>query len=279
MAVPTRSRGRCRGDVARGARNKRRSPADLAAQARYAAGLNADIVALQEVDGPSAAKLLFPAGYSFCFAMRVVTNPDGTTEAPVQDVGFAVRDGVPFECKPAWREIGLSDNSVRWAAQITVSPNTPSAIDMMAFHLKSGCPRKPLNTAADPCPKLRTQTALLHDRLAARPDNAPPLVLLGDFNRTLEFTPPDDPQTEMWPNLDVPNGGERDLTAVSQTLPYQKCNAGDSFDSYIDHIVVSGSLAPRLGAAAHVAQDPADVAAKLKISDHCAVRVELKSVP
>ncbi len=266
-------------DVAKGTRNKRRSADDLTAQARYAAGLNADIVALQEVDGPGAAKLLFPAGYSFCFAMRVATNPDGSTEAPVQDVGFAVRDGVAFECKSAWREIGLPDNSVRWAAQITVSPNTHSAIDMMAFHLKSGCPRKALDTPADPCPKLRTQTTLLHDRLAARPNNAPPLVLLGDFNRTLEFTPPDDPQTEMWPNLDVPGGGERDLTAVSQTLPYQKCNAGDPFDSYIDQIVVSASLVPRLGAAAHVTQDPADVAAKLKISDHCAVRVELRTVP
>jgi hypothetical protein len=83
----------------------------------------------------------------------------------------------------------------------------------------------------------------------------------------------------MWPNLDIPNGGERDLTAVSQTLPYQKCNAGDPFDSYIDQIVVSASLAPRLGTAAHVAQDPGDVAAKLKISDHCAVRVELRAVP
>lgn len=266
-------------DVAKGANNKRRGPADLAAQARYAAGLDADIVALQEVDGPGAAKLLFPSGFQFCFAMRVVTNPDGTTEAPVQDVGFAVRDGVPFTCNPPWREIGLPDNSVRWSAQITVSPGTPAAIDMMAFHLKSGCPRKLLDTPADPCPKLRAQTALLHDRLAARPDNAPPLVLLGDFNRTLEFTSPANPQTQMWPNLDAPGGGEHDLKAVSETLPYQKCNAGDAFDSYIDQIIVSGSLAPRLGPAAHVAQDPADVAAKLKISDHCAVRVELLAVP
>ena len=266
-------------DVAKGPNNMRRSAADIAAQQRYAASIDADVVALQEVDGPGAAKLLFPAGYRFCFAQRVVTNADGSSEAPVQDVGFAVRDGIAFECKPAWSEIGLPNNSVRWATQIALNPGTPSVIDMMAFHLKSGCPRKPLDTAADPCPKLRAQAALLHDRLAARPGSAPPLVLLGDFNRVFEFAPPDDPQSEFWPNIDVPGGGERDLTAVSQSLPYQPCNANDRFDSYIDQIVVSGSLAPRLGPARHVQQDPADVAAGLKISDHCAVRAELGTAP
>lgn len=256
------------------ASTKRRAPEDIAALQRYTARLDADIVALQEVDGPAAARLLFPKGYRFCFAERVVTNPDGSREAPVQDVGFAVREGIPYTCEPAWKEIGLTDNSVRWAARIQVNPGTASAVDMIAFHLKSGCSHDPL-TAGGECPKLNSQVALLREWLAARPGNAPPLVMLGDFNRNFEFEASEDPKTAMWPNLDRPGAGERDLTAISQVLPYQKCNSGDRYTNYIDQIVVSGSLASRLGTASHVTQDPKDFAANLKISDHCAVRVEL----
>lgn len=264
-------------NVASGPKNKRRSAADIAAQARYARKLDADVIALQEVDGPEAAKLLFPSGYQFCFTHRVATNPDGTSEAPVQDVGFAVRDRVAFECKEPWREIGLPDNSVRWAARITVNPGTPAAFDMVAVHLKSGCSRDPLTSSKEACRKLRQQTALLHDWLESRPNDAAPFILLGDFNRELDFTPPADGTTRMWPNLDTPNGGERDLTAVSERLAYQPCDGNDHFTGYIDQIVVSASLAPRLGTAAHVVHDPDDVAAGLKTSDHCAVRVELKN--
>ena len=95
--------------MSRAARNKRHSFTDLATQARYIAGLNADFVAWQEVDGPGGAKLLSLSGYSL-LRVRVATN--GTSGAPAQDIGFAVRDGIPFQCKPAWREIGLPDNSV-----------------------------------------------------------------------------------------------------------------------------------------------------------------------
>lgn len=256
------------------AKEQRRSPDDIKALQRYTERLNADIIALQEVDGPGAAKLLFPHGYSFCFSMRTIPNAQGGGEAPVQDVGFAVRDGIPYDCKPAWREIGLY-NSVRWAAQITVNPGTASAIDLIAFHLKSGCARDPLNSGSDNCNKLREQTGLLQKWLAARPDRAPPLIMLGDFNRELEVKSASDAVTNMWPNLDVPNGGERDLTAISETLPYQKCDFRDQFSGYIDQIVVSRSLVPRLGTLSRVTHDRADVAAKLKLSDHCAVKAEL----
>src|SRR5689334_11566147 len=42
-----------------------RSHEDIAVMRSYAQGLHADVVALQEVDGADAAKMLFP-DYSFC---------------------------------------------------------------------------------------------------------------------------------------------------------------------------------------------------------------------
>src|SRR6187431_2404466 len=66
-----------------------RSREDIAALRRYAEILGADIVALQEVDGPEAARLVFH-GYEFCFSGRIA----------VQNNGFAIRRGLPFACAP-----------------------------------------------------------------------------------------------------------------------------------------------------------------------------------
>ena len=66
-----------------------RSREDIAALKRHARALDADVVALQEVDGPEAARLVFPE-YQFCFSGRVA----------VQNNGFAIRRGLPFACAP-----------------------------------------------------------------------------------------------------------------------------------------------------------------------------------
>ena len=70
-----------------------RTLADLDALARSAQALHGthqvDAVALQEVDGPEAAKQVFRQGWQLgCFTRR----------AHPQKVGFAIRDGVPFRC-------------------------------------------------------------------------------------------------------------------------------------------------------------------------------------
>src|SRR5690349_12735901 len=60
-----------------------RSHEDIAALQRHARRLDADVIALQEVDGEDAARLVFP-GYQFCFSRRVA----------LQNNGFAVRKGL-----------------------------------------------------------------------------------------------------------------------------------------------------------------------------------------
>src|SRR3954467_1703578 len=76
-----------------------RSGEDIAAMRRYARGLGADVVALQEVDGAEAARLLFP-DYDFCFSSRVA----------VQNNGFAIRRGLPHACGPELTELSLADD-------------------------------------------------------------------------------------------------------------------------------------------------------------------------
>ena len=100
-----------------------RSTADFEAIARYARQLDADVVALQEVDGPSAARRVFPKGYRFCF----------TGAEAVQNVGFAVRDGIPFRCGPDLVELSL-DGRVRRGAELRLYPGTSAEIHLLAVH-------------------------------------------------------------------------------------------------------------------------------------------------
>jgi hypothetical protein len=72
------------------------SEADFDRLASYGRGLEADVIALQEVDGPDAARRLFP-GFGFCFTRRT----------HVQNVGFAIRPGIAFRCNAELRELSL----------------------------------------------------------------------------------------------------------------------------------------------------------------------------
>src|SRR5262245_35457841 len=60
-----------------------RTVRDFKTLERYAQQLDADVIALQEVDGADAARLVFPA-YKFCFTGR----------SHLQNNGFAVRAGL-----------------------------------------------------------------------------------------------------------------------------------------------------------------------------------------
>ena len=117
-----------------------RSGEDIAALRRHARALDADVIALQEVDGPDAARLLFPE-YEFCFSGRVA----------VQNNGFAIRRGLPFACGPDLTDISLGDD-VRRGVELRVYPTTSNEIRLLSVHLKSGCSRDPLDSARRGCP-------------------------------------------------------------------------------------------------------------------------------
>jgi len=68
-----------------------RSAEDYAILRKYAKRLNADIVALQEVNGPKAARLVFPeAQYDFYFSGRYVEDLETGRESDRIYTGVAV---------------------------------------------------------------------------------------------------------------------------------------------------------------------------------------------
>jgi endonuclease/exonuclease/phosphatase family metal-dependent hydrolase len=251
-------------------RSMRRTPADFARLREYARRLDADVVALQEVDGPAAASLVFP-DHAFCFTRR----------GHVQNVGFAVRPGIPFRCAD-YAALALDGDGLRWGADLTLYPGGARQMRLLSVHLKSGCPRQILTNRRDHCQRLAEQVPVLERWIDARAIESVPFALLGDFNRRLareRFSARDrhGRLIAMWPELDDGDPPEADLTNVTSGQPYRPCALGERYNDFIDHIVLSRSLAARAvpGSFQQLTFDRED-SRKGRLSDHCPVAVTLR---
>ncbi len=256
-------------DIVEPPRSMRRSAADFARLQEYARRLDADVVALQEVDGPDAAALVFP-GYAFCFTRR----------DHVQNVGFAVRPGLPFRCAD-YAALALGGDGLRRGAELTLFPDSTRQIALLSVHLKSGCPNQVLTNRRDDCRRLAEQVPVLERWIDARAAQGIPFAVLGDFNRRLareRHTARDrhGKLAAMWPELDDGDPPEADLTNATSGQPYRPCSLGQRYDDFIDHIVLSRSLAAQLvpGSFQQVTFGRED-SRRGGLSDHCPIAVTL----
>jgi endonuclease/exonuclease/phosphatase family metal-dependent hydrolase len=173
-----------------------RTVAELSMMADLVDILDADVIALQEVDGPEAAQLIFdPNEYEFHFSSQ--NNPQRT--------GFAIRRGVAFTANPDFEELDIGD--VRRGADLTVTLDG-QPLRLLSVHLKSFCHQDDLDNVSPndntDCGKLKRQIPILESWIEDRAQEGVPLVVLGDFNRRFNIAGDD-----MWADLD---DGDPDLT-------------------------------------------------------------------
>jgi endonuclease/exonuclease/phosphatase family metal-dependent hydrolase len=251
-------------------RSLRRTAADFERLRMYAQRLNADVIALQEVDGPGAAALVFP-GYNFCFTRRT----------HVQNVGFALRAGIAFRCTD-YPALALASDGLRWGAQLTLFADSRWHMQLLAVHLKSGCPSQVLSNRREECRRLARQVPVLERWIDERAAADVPFAVLGDFNRRLarERHVARDRHGKliaMWPELDDGDPPEAELTNVTAGQPYRRCSPHERYDDFIDHILLSRSLAPRLvpGSFEQITFDRTDMRGG-RLSDHCPFAVTVK---
>ena len=256
-----------------------RGRADFAGLARYARALDADVIALQEVDGADAAALVFPPSrYVFCFS--------GTPS--VQNTGFAIRRGIAYRCGPDVVGLALGQR-LRRGATLVLFPNSPEQVHLLDIHLKSGCARGPMNALprSDACVQLARQLPSLEAWIDNEARGGSAYAVLGDFNRELlaEGGPArasDGAQINLWPEIDDGEPPGAHLTNTAAGERFSNCARGRMQTGYIDYIV----LGPRLAAAVlpgsfeRLVYNPRD-AWRLKLSDHCpvAIRLVIKFTP
>lgn len=236
---------------------KPRTPADLDRLAAYAQELDADVIAVQEVDGWDAAARLFPRDrYSIHM----------TRDHLVQRVGIVVRRGLRYDHNPDVTGINPDPLArLRSGADITLHL-AGGDLRILAVHLKTGCQDKSLRSKRRPCRELSEQIEPLQAWITARQREGIPFIVMGDFNRRME--PPD-----------------KFIVSLRKAAPLGRATEGHSSpcwgsEAFIDHILLGGNaqdwLVPeslRVLVYRETGTEWQD-----RLSDHCPVSVRL-SVP
>jgi endonuclease/exonuclease/phosphatase family metal-dependent hydrolase len=236
----------------------KRTDADYEALAVLAEELDADIVALQEVDGPEAAARVFdPTEYNFFFSDR----------NDVQRTGFAVRRTIEVVADEDFVELSL-DGSVRRGTDITVKIGDQH-LRLLSLHLKSRCFHDPLDTDNRHCRKLAAQLPVLESWIDARTQENVPFIVLGDFNRRFDAA-----GDEFFPEID--DGAPAPLDLVRAVEGQESDCLGGRFPIYIDHIVLDEQAAVFMvdGSFEQIQITEADEEI-FALSDHCPIAVQL----
>ena len=239
-----------------------RSGEDIAALRAHARRLDADVIALQEVDGAAAACLVFP-DYEFCFSGRLA----------VQNNGFAIRRGLAFACGPELEALSLNDD-VRRGVELRLFPGTTRELRLLAVHLKSGCSRDALDSTRPNCVQLAAQVRVLERWIDTQAASHVPFAVLGDFNRDLRREPIG---ASLWAEIDDSDPQEADLVNTAEGQAFKNCSPSQTFSGYIDYIVLGQRMARGLVANSFGRElfRPKD-ALRRKLSDHCPVFVRIR---
>ena len=234
-----------------------KSAADRVNLRRYALQLDADIIAIQEVDGPEVLAEIFPPD---CYRIFM------TGDAVVQRTGFAVRNTLTVERNPDFAALDVYPNAkfrLRSGADITVI--TPGGrLRLLDVHLKTGCHDDRLSTRRRACETLNRQVPSLVGWIAQRKAEGVPFVLLGDFNRVMD-------------------GQDDLLAALNAVSPLNRATEGQSTpcwggNTFIDHILAGGAARAWMQPESMrvLTYRETDIAAKDHLSDHCPVSVRFR---
>jgi endonuclease/exonuclease/phosphatase family metal-dependent hydrolase len=242
-----------------------RTADDLSRLAGYAARLHPDVAAIEEVDGPEIAALLFPSD-----RYRV----EMTNDQVAQRVGLAVARTIGVERHPDLSALDVAAGDprsgihhLRSGLDATLLLPGGFRLRVLAVHLKSGCWDAALSSSGRPaCRQLKQQLGVLQNWVRERRAANEPFLLLGDFNRRLKL-------------------GDPFLVALQDAAPVASATAGRASpcwggEDFIDQIVA--------GDAARAWLDPAslrvmvykeDVSQRDRLSDHCPTSVMLRPIP
>ncbi len=230
-------------------------PEDIDLLRRYAMELDADVIGVQEVDGPAVAARVFPPDrYSVHMSHDHV----------VQRVGIVVRRGIPYSVNPDLTGLDVDPgHRLRSGVDITLRRQPPLRI--LALHLKTGCLDQRLATHANrACGELREQMPPLLDWISARRAEGVAFAILGDFNRHME-------------------GRDQVWSLLRQAAPMLRATEGRispcwGGEAFIDHIVLGGPARDWLLPDTLRVLSYRETASewKRRLSDHCPVSVRLR---
>jgi endonuclease/exonuclease/phosphatase family metal-dependent hydrolase len=240
-----------------------RTPDDFRLLRDYATRLNADVIALQEIDGEAAAARVFDAG---TYAIHL------TDEDDIQRPGFAIRRTLRVTRNRDLAELDIragARRSLRRGADITVEMPGGAPLRLLSVHLNAGCREDPLERNSPPdCDGLSRQAQIVARWVEARRREGISFAVLGDFNRRMS---------------------ERDdfLRILEAGTPLARPTAGFSSPCwsdarggrpFISHILVGGAASEWIvpNSMNVLVYAERDRSYRDRLSDHCPVSVRLR---
>ncbi|MCG8555656.1 MAG: endonuclease/exonuclease/phosphatase family protein [Proteobacteria bacterium] len=235
---------------------------DYARLRGYADRLQADVIALQEVDGEQAARRVFdPDLYAFHFSARIGE----------QRTGFAYKRTLQAMPNPDYRALDIG--GLRRGADLTLQ-HAGRELRLLSVHLKSGCFDGPLTAQSTSCKKLARQLPILERWIDERAREGTPFGVLGDFNRRM-FAFPD----PFWREIDDAQPPNAELSSPTDGAA-SRCWDG-RYPDFIDHIVLGRQVAGWAvrDSFAQLVYDAAHAPNEMQLSDHCPISVLLDVPP
>lgn len=224
----------------------------------YVRQLDADVIALQEVDTVEAAAKVFDRS-----EYTVILGD----ETDYQRAGWAIRKSVRYTRMPDLAALDLLDGKLRSLRKgVDVVLHLPTGdVRALAVHLKSGCFSPRSNN--DACPVISEQMPIVARWIDQRQAEKVSVLVAGDFNRRLNREDP------LWQVLD---NGPAPLTLVTEGHT-NSCWAGE-YPEYIDQLVFGGPVVEHLQPASFSTLSYAETGKedKKRISDHCPVSVTVR---
>lgn len=237
----------------------RRKANDYARLAAYANDLDADVIALQEVDAGFVRKVFPLQQYRIELSHRDDTR---------QRTGFAIRKGVRYRRLPDYRALSTKWG-LRYGTVIELEVGGEK-IDVMSVHLKSGCFDRDLDRpVTESCRELKSQAGPLESWIDRRLERERAFVLLGDFNRRMDRRSDD-----LWRFI-----------ADGNPKPIYRVNAGGKpkcwnsrFAEFIDHIIVgpiAGKAVKPRSFEESTYSETNYYRWRKRLSDHCPISIRL----
>nr|WP_263635458.1 endonuclease/exonuclease/phosphatase family protein [Gluconobacter oxydans] len=229
---------------------------DFQKLAAYARHLDPDVVAFEEVDGPTVASRVFSSK-----TYQIILTPDPV----VQRVGVAVRRDLHVTVNEELSALNVAGpeaaHQLRGGLDVTISDGAAN-LRLLVVHLKTGCWDQPLNQRQHSCPTLYQQVRIMQDWMLERQDEGEAYAVLGDFNRRLTLHDPLMQQIE----AETPVT----LTTAGKANP---CWGGEYF---IDHILLGNAARDWLVPDSLRVMTYKNDMVPAGLSDHCPVSVRLE---
>jgi endonuclease/exonuclease/phosphatase family metal-dependent hydrolase len=234
--------------------------------------LDADIIALQEVQSKEALKRVFPVSdWQYVVSTRPdneayeCRGTDGLKSTP-QRTAIVIRKGVNYKKNDDFTALALDNPGLRYGTSISINNNQ---LTLLNVHMKSGCFVSDYSQSdRKACLTYQQQAPLLESWVNTQVTNQQAMVVLGDFNHRLV-----DDGNRYWQELSQEND-QRILTSSMQNI--QSCHP--KYKAPIDHII-TGPISTQWVVDGSQGIDAFGVEGELTydamLSDHCPISVNL----